>query len=185
MAHLTWRSHQRCQRLLVGDRKAISARPVTTQSDFVIERGRKATTGHPVQHHDTDFRDSRMSSISRQCSVLLGPGRFGRRRSSPSRRWSWSRPCGRAIRRSCQVGLQQRLRSSRYRHTGQPAQLVKLGGQGIELFVVCAPQTGSYYVCPAQSRYEGRHESAAAGRRPPFPLGTGYRLVVLVVTLVR
>jgi hypothetical protein len=45
------------------------------------------------------------SSISRPRSVLLGPGRFGRMRTSPSRRWSSSRPCGRAIRRSGRRGL--------------------------------------------------------------------------------
>ena len=43
-------------------------------------------------------------SISRRRSVLLGPGRFGRRRRSPWRRWSSSRPCGRAIRRSGRRG---------------------------------------------------------------------------------
>ena len=43
---------------------------------------------------------SQMCSISRLRSVLLGPGRFGRMRRSPSRRWSSSRPCGQAIRRS-------------------------------------------------------------------------------------
>jgi hypothetical protein len=32
--------------------------------------------------------------------VLFGPGRFGRMRRSPWRRWSSSHPCGRAIRRS-------------------------------------------------------------------------------------
>ena len=36
--------------------------------------------------------------------VLFGPGRFGRMRRSPWRRWSSSRPCGRAIRRSPRRG---------------------------------------------------------------------------------
>ena len=39
-------------------------------------------------------------TISRRCSVLLGPGRFGRRRRSPSQWWSSSHLCWRAIRRS-------------------------------------------------------------------------------------
>jgi hypothetical protein len=43
---------------------------------------------------------SRMCSISRQPSVLFGPGRSGRMRRSQWRRWSSPRPCGRAIRRS-------------------------------------------------------------------------------------
>ena len=41
-----------------------------------------------------------MSPILRQRPVPLGPGRFGRMRRSPWRRWSSFRPCGRAIRRS-------------------------------------------------------------------------------------
>ena len=40
------------------------------------------------------------TTISRPRSALFGPGRFGRRRRSPSRRWSSSHPCGRTIRRS-------------------------------------------------------------------------------------
>ena len=36
--------------------------------------------------------------------VLFGPGRSGRMRRSPLRWWSSSRPCGRAIRRSCRPG---------------------------------------------------------------------------------
>jgi hypothetical protein len=35
---------------------------------------------------ETNFRESQMSSIPRQRSVPFGPGRFGRRRTSPSRR---------------------------------------------------------------------------------------------------
>ena len=52
----------------------------------------------------TDFRYSRNSSISRPPSVLLGPGQFGHRRRSPSRRWSSPHPRGRAIRRSPRRG---------------------------------------------------------------------------------
>src|SRR3984893_18366346 len=40
----------------------------------------------------TNFRDSRNSSISRLRSVLFGPGRFGRMRTSPSLRWSLFHP---------------------------------------------------------------------------------------------
>ena len=57
-----------------------------------------------TQQTATDFRDSRMSSISRPRSVLLAPGRFGRMRRSPWRRWSSFHPCGRAIRRSGRRG---------------------------------------------------------------------------------
>ena len=52
------------------------------------------------QEVQAGYRDACTCSISRQRSVLLGPGRFGRMRRSPSRRWSSSHPCGRAIRRS-------------------------------------------------------------------------------------
>ena len=47
---------------------------------------------------------TRMWSISRPLPVLFGPGRFGRMRTSPWRRWSSSHPCGRAIRRSGRRG---------------------------------------------------------------------------------
>jgi hypothetical protein len=92
----------------------------------------------------------------------------------------------RAIRRSCQVGLQQRLRGSLHRHTGQPAHVTKLGGQGIELLVGCGPQLGRTTADRRKAVTRAAMSSAAAGCRPPFSLGAGYGLVVvLVVALVR
>ncbi len=66
-----------------------------------------------TQQTATDFRDARKSSIKRQRSVLLGPGRFGRMRRSPWRRWSSFHPCGRAIRRSPRRGRRGGGRSRR------------------------------------------------------------------------
>jgi hypothetical protein len=43
--------------------------------------------------------DTRLAQLNQGVRVLFGPGRFGRRRTSPSRRRSSSHPCGRAIRR--------------------------------------------------------------------------------------
>src|SRR6476646_9244244 len=46
---------------------------------------------------ESGFCDPHISSISRRRSVLLGPGRFGRRRRSPRRRWSSLPPVGQRL----------------------------------------------------------------------------------------
>jgi hypothetical protein len=78
--------------------------------------------------------DPRMSSIPRRRSVLLGPGRFGRMRTSPWRLWSSSHPCGRVrgtvtacsglpgfsrTRRACPSAKSRILRSADQLRTGQ------------------------------------------------------------------
>jgi hypothetical protein len=39
----------------------------------------------------------RLHRLTVDVRVLLGPGRFGRTRRLPWRRWSWPRPCGQEI----------------------------------------------------------------------------------------
>src|SRR6476659_4938452 len=48
----------------------------------------------PTIPFETEIRDSRMSSITRQHSVLLGLGQFGRRHTVPWQPWSSPRLCG-------------------------------------------------------------------------------------------
>jgi hypothetical protein len=59
-----------------------------------------ATSAHPATSTRSPSASAPEGAFSWGVRVLFGPGRFGRMRTSPSRRWSSSHPCGRVIRRS-------------------------------------------------------------------------------------
>jgi hypothetical protein len=63
-----------------------------------------ATSAHPATSTPSPSASAPEGAFSWGVRVLFGPGRFGRMRTSPSRRWSSSHPCGRAIRRSGRRG---------------------------------------------------------------------------------